>query len=102
MTGAALPSSTDTVVPYEDVDMADGIATVTADTILARQNIHFGEKIKSRTRFLSGPAVITPAAITAAAAVGKANLSVKKNPRTIIISTGDELVDIGDAPPPSR
>ena len=33
-----------------------------------------------------------------AAAVGKASLSVRKNPRTIIISTGDELADIADVP----
>ena len=99
MTGAALPSSTDTVVPYEDIDMADGLATVTADAVLSRQNIHFRGKDKKQDGVLvEAGGFITPAAITAAAAVGKTNLLVKKNPRTIIISTGDELVDIGEAP----
>ena len=99
MTGAALPSSADTVVPYEDIDMADGSATVTADIIIDRQNIHFRGKDKKRKEVLvAAGGFITPAAITAAAAVGKSSLSVKKNPRTVIISTGDELVDIGNTP----
>jgi molybdopterin molybdotransferase len=99
MTGAVLPSSTDTVIPYEEIDMADGYATVTTDSIVAHQNIHPQGKDKKQHEVLVGAGtVITPAVIAVAAAVGRVSLSVRKNPWIIIISTGDELVDIGDVP----
>jgi molybdopterin molybdotransferase len=99
MTGAALPSSTDTVVPYEEIHILDGHATLTTDQIRERQNIHpRGKDKKQRELLVPIGAVISPAVIAVASAVGKASLSVKKNPRIIIISTGDELVDIGDVP----
>jgi molybdopterin molybdotransferase len=99
MTGAVLPSSTDTVVPYEEIEMVDGYATVTTDGIVAHQNIHPQGKDKKQHEVLVGAGtVVIPAVVTVAAAVGKAVLSVRKNPRIIIISTGDELVDIGDVP----
>jgi molybdopterin molybdotransferase len=99
MTGAVLPSSTDTVVPYEEIDMVQGSATVKAADVVARQNIHHRGKDKKQHEGLVGAGVfITSAVITVASAVGKASLLVKKNPRVIIISTGDELVDIQDVP----
>jgi molybdopterin molybdotransferase len=99
MTGAVLPSSTDTVVPYEEIDMADDSATITTDNIHAHQNVHHQGKDKKQHEVLvRADTLITPAVITVASAVGSASLSVRKNPRTIIISTGDELVDIGDMP----
>jgi len=99
MTGAVLPPSTDTVVPYEEIDMAQSSATVKAGDVIAGQNIHHRGKDKKQHEVLVETGTfITPAVITVASAVGKASLSVKKNPRVIIISTGDELVDIGDVP----
>jgi molybdopterin molybdotransferase len=41
---------------------------------------------------------ITPAIISLAASVGKTELLVKKLPKVVIISSGDELVDAGDTP----
>jgi len=99
MTGAVLPSTTDTVVPYEEVDMAQGSATVKAGDVVARQNIHHRGKDKKQHEVLvEAGVVVTSSVIMVAAAVGKASLSVRKNPRIIIISTGDELVDVGDVP----
>jgi molybdopterin molybdotransferase len=99
MTGAVLPPSTDTVVPYEEIDIIDGKATLKTDKVLARQNIHHRGKDKKQHELLA-PAgtLITPAVITVAAAVGKTRLQIKKNPRVVIVSTGDELVDIADIP----
>ena len=41
MTGAALPSTTDTVIRYEDLDIKDSIAIVTTETVTKNQSIHF-------------------------------------------------------------
>jgi len=99
MTGAVLPSSTDTVVPYEEIEIVEGKATLTTSSIRARQNIHpRGKDKKQHDLLVPAGALISPAVIAVASAVGKASLSVRKNPRTIIISTGDELVDIADVP----
>jgi molybdopterin molybdotransferase len=99
MTGAVLPSSTDTVVPYEEIDMIDGTAILKTDKVLARQNIHFRGKDKKQHELLAlAGTLITPAVITVAAATGKTHLQIKKNPRVVIVSTGDELVDIADTP----
>ncbi len=101
MTGAALPSSTDTVIPYEEINMVQGNATVKAGDVVAQQNIHpRGKDKKQHEVLVQAASLITTAVITVAAAVGKVNLSVRKNPRVIILSTGDELVDIGEVPAP--
>jgi molybdopterin molybdotransferase len=99
MTGAVLPPSTDTVVPYEEVEIVEGSATVKAGDVVPRQNIHPRGKDKRQHEVLvRAGVVVTSSVIMVAAAVGKVSLSVRKNPRTIIISTGDELVDIADVP----
>jgi molybdopterin molybdotransferase len=41
MTGAALGSSVDTVIRYEDLSIVDGMATVMIEKIQRAQNIHF-------------------------------------------------------------
>lgn len=103
MTGAALPESVDTVIRYEDLHIENGIATLTADakTITKGQNIHYKGKDKKQDDVVTNAnELITPATINAAATVGKSTLLVKKLPRTVIISTGDELVNIEDIPLP--
>jgi molybdopterin molybdotransferase len=42
--------------------------------------------------------LINPAIINMAAAVGKTRLLVKKIPRIVVISTGDELVEVTRSP----
>jgi molybdopterin molybdotransferase len=99
MTGAALSSSVDTVVPYEQIQIADGSATLKTDQVSARQNTHPRGKDKKQYEVLvRAGTIISPAVIAVASAVGSTNLSVRKHPRAVIISTGDELVDISDMP----
>src|SRR5579863_3572759 len=40
MTGAALPATLDTVVPYELIELNDGTASVRAEAIVKGQNLH--------------------------------------------------------------
>ncbi len=99
MTGAVLPEGTDTVIPYEMIRIEDQIAHITIDEITAFQNIHHQGKdrhlgdvlIKSDTR-------IGPAEIGVIATVGKAKLQVAKPPKVLILSTGDELVEVEETP----
>jgi molybdopterin molybdotransferase len=99
MTGAALPSTTDTVIRYEDVQIENGSAIVTAEKISKGQSIHFkGADIKQNEIAIAGNQFITPAFINTIGSVGKTNLLVKKLPKTVIISSGDELVDVDKTP----
>ncbi|WP_420551925.1 molybdopterin molybdotransferase MoeA [Tenacibaculum aiptasiae] len=99
MTGAVLPNNCDTVIRYEDVDIANGIATINVDTINSQQNIHQKGKDKKQGAILvSENTIISPAEIGVIATVGKANVKVAKQPKVLIISTGDELVDVHETP----
>lgn len=101
MTGAALPDSTNTVVRYEDVEIRNGIATLLTDNIKKGQNLHHKGKDKKQGETVAIANVrITPAHISMAASVGKSMLMVKKLPKVVVISTGDELIDVGGTPTP--
>jgi molybdopterin molybdotransferase len=102
MTGAALPGTTDTVIPYEHLIVRDGIALV-KDSIAVEQhqNIHpKGVDKKQYGVLVAANRYVDSTTINIAAAVGKTMLSVKKLPRVVIISTGDELVGVEETPLP--
>ncbi|HRH59420.1 MAG TPA: molybdopterin molybdotransferase MoeA [Chitinophagaceae bacterium] len=101
MTGAALPSTTDTVIRYEDLQITNGFALVQTNDITKSQNIHAKgrDKKKGETAATAGT-FITPSLIQMAASVGKKDLLVKKLPRVVIISSGDELVEVNETPTP--
>src|ERR1019366_808959 len=95
MTGAALPDTTDTIIRYEDVEIKNGIATLNIETIKKGQNIHCkGKDKKQGETVVQANQVIDATVISMAVSVGKSVLSVKKLPKVVIISTGNELVDV--------
>lgn len=99
MTGSIMPKQADTVIRYEDLKIEDGKATVLPDALQHRQNIHFkGMDIARGSVIVPKGNRISSAEINIAAAVGKANLKVRELPDAVIISTGDELVDVDQSP----
>jgi molybdopterin molybdotransferase len=99
MTGAVLPSSVDTVIPYEELEIENGTATVRSEFVTIGQNIHPKGKDKKQDEVLvKANQFITPTTLTVAASVGKTAMIVKSRPRLVIISTGDELIDVQDTP----
>jgi molybdopterin molybdotransferase len=99
MTGAVLPPTTNTVIPYEDLAIENRIAKITAENVFANQNVHLQGKDKKQHEILvEANQVITPAILSVAATVGKSEILVKKSPKIVVISTGDELVDIEKTP----
>lgn len=100
MTGAALDTSVDTVIRYEDISINDGIASLTID-LKKGQNIHLKGRDKRKGEILvKAHQVITPAIVGIASSIGKTSVSVKKMPKIIIISTGDEMVSPTSIPLP--
>ncbi len=99
MTGAMAPINTEAVIPYELVEINNGIAKVTTNDINYFQNIHRkGLDRKQNDILIKENTVISPAEIGVFATVGKSNIKVAKNPKVMIISTGDELVEVNQNP----
>lgn len=94
MTGAVLPPGADAVIPVELLDVAAGTATVRdAGLVPAWSNIHrrgidapAGSCSLAAGTWLRGPE------LAIAASTGRGMLSVGREPRIAVISTGDELI----------
>lgn len=101
MTGAILPENADTVIRYEDVSIDNGAATVNIDDVRAGQNIHRqGIDREKGTVVVPYGRRLSAAEIGVAATVGKDRLRVAEFPSAVIVSTGDELVEVHETPEP--
>ena len=99
MTGAVLPKHTDTVIRYEDVSIVNEKVTINIDTINKGQNIHLqGKDKKENDVLIKKNRIISPAEIGVFATVGKSLVKVAKQPTVMIVSTGDELVEVNKMP----
>jgi molybdopterin molybdotransferase len=98
MTGAVIPSGCDTVIPIEDTEeRADGI--LLREKVDPRQHVRFrGEDVRSGDTVVSARAVIGPPEISMLASFGKAVVPVYRKARVAILSTGDELIELGEQP----
>ncbi|WP_254244787.1 molybdopterin molybdotransferase MoeA [Hymenobacter sp. BRD67] len=106
MTGAALPPGTDTVIRYEDLDFGDEPtrqATLRAALPSQGHNVHRqGSDQVAGTLLLAPGTVLSPAELAVAATVGAGRLTVTRRPRLAVVSTGDELVALGQTPLPHQ
>lgn len=101
MTGAMLPKGTDAVVPYELIQIENGIAHVQLEEVQYFQNIHSqGLDRKKNELLVPTNTKISPAEIGVFATVGKSKIQVSTLPKVAIISTGDELVEVNEFPKP--
>jgi len=99
MTGASMPSSFDTVIPYEDITIESGFASISILPKKKHSNVHLqGTDFKKGDQLISKGKCISPAEIGILASVGISKPLIEKEPRIAIISTGDELVDIDNQP----
>ena len=99
MTGAVLPKNTDAVIQYELLTIENGTATINLDALKSFQNIHLkGTDKKQGDLLIKENTLISPAEIGVFATVGKSTVKVAKQPKVIIVSTGNELVEVGEIP----
>ena len=102
LTGGVVPDGADVVVMVEEVQLAAGTVTVPAG-LKAGTNFHkVGDDLKPGDRILSAGAHLGAAEIGIAAATGRARLPVRRRPRVALMSTGDELVEVGKTPRPGQ
>jgi len=98
MTGAAAPESADILFRVED-SIADETYIV-LPIVLAKPLLNISKKGQDATLgevILSKNKVITIPMISTLAAVGKSEVEVIRMPNVVIITTGDEIVDIDES-----
>jgi molybdopterin molybdotransferase len=102
LTGGVLPEGADTVVMVEDVvEMAEWV--VVPDGFQAGRNFHPpGSDLRQGELVLRHGQPLGAAEIGLAAALGMPRLHVHRRPRVALLSTGDELVEVGRAPGPGQ
>ncbi len=101
MTGCTLPTGLDTIVRYEDVTIEGSQATINTDQVKKGSNVHYRGADKKEHEVVVGKfQVIDEVVVSVAASVGLVDIKVKKLPRIVVISTGDELVDVHQTPTP--
>lgn len=98
MTGAVMPTGTDTVIMQEAITLVDNLNILIKPEHKKGQNVRqAGEDISKGCLVLSQGRQITPADLGILASLGIAELDVYRRPRVAFFSTGDELRSVGEA-----
>lgn len=102
MTGACIPPGADAVVPVEETEEQVGFVTI-AGPVTKQQHIRFmGEDVAEGETVIPTGTVIRPAEISMLASCGRVFVPVYRRPKVAILSTGDELVELGEPALPGR
>jgi molybdopterin molybdotransferase len=102
MTGAPIPPGCDAVVPIEETDPTDD-AVLLRESVKHSQHIRFrGEDVRSGDTVVSAGTIIRPPEISMLASFGKATVPVYRRARVAVLSTGDELIELGEQPASGR
>ena len=98
MTGAPLPSGADAVIPVEYIKEDAPRGTISISSEMKRfENIRFaGEDIKRGQNVLKKGTRLSSAQIGILAALNRSDVAVYARPSVAIISTGDEVVEVGE------
>src|SRR5437016_4127000 len=98
LTGGVVPDGAACVVMVEHVRVSGEEVTV-PPSLVAGNNFHkVGDDVQAGDRILSAGSQLGAAEIGIAAATGHAQVPVRKRPRVALMSTGDELVEVGKTP----
>ena len=101
MTGAPVPAGADTVYPQEVVERSGPAVRIPSSPVGVNVR-HRGEDVRAGTAVLPAGSVLRPQELGVAASLGLPQLLVRQRPRVAILSTGDEVVEPGDARKPGQ
>jgi molybdopterin molybdotransferase len=101
-TGAPLPEGADAVVPQEDVAADNGRITITASVSSGAYVRPAGEDVRAGDVVVQPGGSIGAAEVGLLATLGYSQVCVFRRPRVAILSTGNELADLGTEPGPGQ
>jgi molybdopterin molybdotransferase len=97
-TGAPVPQGADTVEMQENVSVGDDGRVHFNQALKVAQNIRpQGQENRKGETLLAAGTRLGPIELGLAASIGLARLPVRRRPRVAVLSTGDELVEPGEA-----
>ncbi|CUH87760.1 Molybdopterin molybdenumtransferase [Phaeobacter sp. CECT 5382] len=102
LTGAALPAGVDTVILEEDVTLGAEEIAFHGPLKQGANTRKAGEDVAAGDVILSAGRVVTPADLALATATGLAEFEVYQPLRVGVLSTGDELRDVGQTAAPGQ
>jgi molybdenum cofactor synthesis domain-containing protein len=97
-TGGTLPEGADAVVPVEDTTLDGDALRVSVAPQAGDAFTPVGSDMAPGTVAIRAGRRIGGPEMSVLATLGQANVNVFRRPRFAIISTGDELVDVGEVP----
>src|SRR5262245_11173962 len=97
-TGAPVPVGSDAIVIQEDTERVGDKVRIVAANIDRTHIRHRGLDFQEGAALLAPGRRLGPREVSLAAAMGYAQLSVRRRPRVAVLSTGDELVAPGQMP----
>ena len=102
MTGSPMPEGADAVVRIEDTAEREGIVDVQIAVAAGANVRHPGEDMCAGETVLTPGRALRPADIGLLASLGTAVVGVHRRPVVVILSTGDELVELGQPLAPGQ
>jgi len=102
MTGAPAPDGADAVVMVEYTSLSGQRVTVTRSVASGDNIVAAGSEARKGQVLLHHGTRMDYGAIASAASVGLQSVSVFRRPEVAILSTGDEIVEIGERPGPHQ
>lgn len=101
-TGAMVPDDANIVVQQEWIDRNENIATISQEVKVGRNIRLKGEQIQQGDVALEKGTLITPAGVGFLTGLGIAEVAVVQKPKIALITTGNELVKVGNKLEPGQ
>lgn len=99
MTGAPVPVGADAIVPIEETEETSGEQVTIQAVVAERQHIRYrGEDVRSGQTVIAAGTIIRPPEVSMLASLGRSRVPVFLRPVVAILSTGDELIEVGRTP----
>jgi molybdopterin molybdotransferase len=97
MTGSMLPRGTDCVIPLEEYTLIDEVASLKDDSVAKpyRNVQRRGSDSQPGVPMLKTGTVLGAPEMAVVASAGLASVKVSRQPRFMVVSTGDELIEPG-------
>ena len=102
MTGTPLPAGADAVVMVEYTASSGQFVEIQRSVTTGENFVPRGAEARTGQVLVEAGRWLDHPLIAIAASVGKSRLEVFRRPRVAVLSTGDEVVEIGETPGPSQ
>lgn len=102
MTGAPIPAGADTVIRQEDSDQGEELVQIYRESRPYENYCYQGEDYRAGTVLLESGTVLKGCGAALAASLGLDRVKVYQKPRIAVVSTGDELIEPGQALMPGK